>query len=179
MNKKRGLVSAVLVAAVFAVSAFAQKADVINAKFVSVDGGFMIDLPSNIDTGVRPVGNLDTGAGTYTWHVPEGAFTIGFVDGIRAEDKSFAVLNEFANSVTATQAKAGGKVTERVEFSHNGNAGIQLRIKRGEAFALNRFILVKNRLYIITADFPRAGGEPAVTAILDSFEVIDSRSLIA
>jgi hypothetical protein len=178
MNKRRGLVTAVLVAA-FAVSAFAQKADVVNAKFVSVDGGFMIDLPGSIDTGVRPVGSLDTGAGTFTWHVPEGRFTVGYVDGIRGEDKSFAVLNEFADSVTATQTKGGGKITERTEFSYNGSAGIQLRIRRGEAFAVNRFILVKNRLYIITADFPRADGEPAVNAILDSFEVIDSRSLVA
>ena len=45
--------------------------------------------------------------------------------------------------------------------------------------AINRFILVKNRLFILTADFDGPDREQSVTAILDSFEILENRSLIA
>ena len=176
---KRSFVSAVLFTAALSVSVFSQTARLVDAKFVSHDGGFAIDLPSRMDGGVRPIGDLNGGAGTYSWNVPEGSFTVGFVEGLQVTGDSFRVLNDFADRVILTQSKTGGKTMERVEFSFDGNPGVQLRIRRGKINAINRFILVKSRLYILTANFDGPDGEDDVTAILDSFEVLENRSLIA
>jgi hypothetical protein len=55
---------------------------------------------------------------------------------------------------------------------------IELRIKRPQGWAINRLVVVKRRLFVITADWVDGDGENAA-AILDSFELIDSRQLIA
>src|SRR5437763_15317497 len=97
---KRSFVSTVLFTVALSVSVFPQTARVISAKLVSQDGGFAIDLPSRMDGGVLPVGDLNGGAGTYSWNVPEGSFTVGFVEGLHVTGDSFRVLNDFADRVT-------------------------------------------------------------------------------
>jgi len=176
---KRSFVSAVLFTAALSVSVFSQTSSLVSAKFVSRDGGFAIDLPSNMDGGVRPVGDLNGGAGTYSWNVPDGSFTVGFVEGMHVSGDSFSVLNDFADRVTGSQSRTGGKIIERIEFSLDGDPGIQLKIRRGKINAINRFILARNRLYVLTADFDDSDGDDSVTAILDSFELLENRSLIA
>ncbi len=175
MNKKRSLSLAVFLAATLTTSVYA---DIMNAKFVSFDGGFTIDLPTNIDQGVRPVGSMSTDAATYTWNVNEGNFTVGFVNGIRGANDAFKVLNDLADTVSASLTKAGGTITERIEFNSSGHPGIQLRVKRDDGFSINRFLLVNDRLYILTVNWKR-GAEGSRIRILDSFEVIDTKALIA
>ena len=175
MNKTRSLCLAVFFVAALSISA---NADIWNARFVSLDGGFSIDLPTSIDQGVRPVGSMSTGAATYTWKVPEGDFTVGFVNEIRGANDAFLVLNELADTVSASIAKAGGTLTERIEFNSSGNPGIQLKIARSDSFSINRFILVNDRLYILSVNW-KEGTESSRVRILDSFEVIDTKALIA
>lgn len=172
--------AAVLAALVFSVGAFAQ-GEVVRAKFVSIDGGFAIDLPNRIDESIRPVGSMSAGAGSFTWRVAEGTFTIGFVDGVSAKPgDGFSKLNDLAASVDAVQSRLGGKLIDRSEFSFDGYPGTELRIERPDGVrAIIRFILVGQRLYILTADWPAVKDEIVPRRILDSFELTDSRALIA
>ena len=156
---------------------FAQ-AQVVNIKFVSIDGGFAIDLPSNVDEGVRPVGSLSSGAATFSWRISEGNFTVGFVDGVRSSGDGYLALNVLADAVARSRGRADAKVVDRAEFTFYGNPGIELKLMRNAMRSINRFILVKDRLYILTVDFPANRTETAIEGILDSFELIDGRALI-
>ena len=159
----------------------AGSARFVPAKFVSIDGGFSIDLPNRTDASVRPIESVSMGAGTFTWHLPEGTFTVGFVEGISVlPAEGFRVLNELAAASEAAQAKTGAKVIDRCEFSFDGFPGIELRTERlGGVRSINRFILVGQKLYVIAADWSVSGNEKSVKKILDSFELADPKSLIA
>ena len=65
-----------------------------------------------------------------------------------------------------------------VAVSADGNTIIELRIKRPTGSAINRLVMVKRRLYVITADWLEGSGLNA-ERVLDSFELVDGRSLIA
>ena len=65
MSKKICVVMTVLLAVACSVSSFGQT----KAKFVSQDGGFTIDLPREGYQGVEPIGDVNSGSGTYAWHL--------------------------------------------------------------------------------------------------------------
>jgi hypothetical protein len=175
MFYKKGLYLAFFLTAAFSISAPGQ---IVDAKFVSYEGGFTIDLPSTIDQGVRPVGNISHGAATYSWKLPDGDFTIGFVDGIRPYQDGFDVLNELSDKVTLSLSKTGAKITERIEFNYDGHPGIQVTVNRGKGPSINRFILAGNRLYTLVADHRPDSGKIWLR-VMDSFEIIDAKALIA
>ena len=183
MTNIKVLLAAVLFAAVCSFTAFAQDTPgkFIRSKFVSLDGGFTIDLPNKTDASIEPTGSLSAGAGTFTWKNDAGNFTVAFVDGISAPpEEGFAALNQLADSVASTQSSVGSKVAHRSPFSFEGHPAIELRVERpGGARAINRFILAGRRLYVLTADWPAAKDEIAARLVLDSFELIDTKALIA
>lgn len=172
--------AAVLAAFIFSSGLLAQP-EIVPAKFISVDGGFVIDLPNRTDESIRPIESVTTGAGSFTWRLAEGSFTVGFVEGVStAPREGFAKLNELAARVAAVQGRSGARVIDRCEFSFDGYPGIELRIERpGGVRAINRFILVGQRLYVLTADWPAAVNEAAPRRILDSFELNDNKVLTA
>ena len=139
----------------------------------------MIELPSDANSGVLPIGSLSSGAGSYTWKVPEGKITVSFVEGFHGFNDGFAVVNDFADSVTASLNKTDGSVTERTEFSFNGHPGLELRIKRNAGCSINRFILAGDRLYILTGNFARDDNDFRILEILDTFQTMDHGNLIA
>lgn len=183
MLNNRSFIAAVLFAAVCSFTAFAQDGTgkFVRSKFVSLDGGFTVDLPSKTDTSIQPIGILSSGAATFSWKNDKGNFTIGFVDGIAAPPKDgFIALNKLADTVAETQKISASKVVDRCAFSFDGYPGVELRVQRsGGARAINRFILVGRRLYILAADWPGAKDEAAVRQVLDSFQLIDAKSLVA
>jgi|GEM_PF-5133955 len=188
MLNNRSLLTAVLFAVVCSLAASAQKVDSssgggsIRSKFTSLDGGFTIDLPSKTDDRVETVGNISSGgAGTFMWRNEKGNFAIGFVDGISSlPGEGFSALNGLADTVTAAQDNLGSRVIDRCPFSFGGYPGVELRIQRsGGKRAINRFILVGHRLYILTADWPDREDENLRRGVLDSFELIDAKALVA
>ena len=180
---KRSVFAAVLFAAVCASTAFGQSdtGRFVRSRFVSFDGGFTVDLPSRTDNSIERVGSIFSGASTFSWRYDKGNFTIGYVDDIPAiPGNGFRPLNDLADTVAATLAKTGGKVVDRCPFSFNGYPGIELRIdRRAGSGSINRFILVGHRLYILTADWPLEGSEAASRQVLDSFDLIDTKALVA
>ncbi len=177
MQFKTKLVSAVFLAAAFCVTCHAAPADTVH--IVSVEGGFMIDLPPEVDGGESPVGDAGSGATAFSWHTTDGNFTIGFIDGIRRSAAPAAFLAELNRTVSSNQRRSGAHMIDKTNLSFEGNPGIELRLKRGDSFVIERFILVKNRLYILTADITADDSADAAAQILDSFELIDGTSLIA
>jgi hypothetical protein len=174
MRVKICLLLAVLLTAVFSVSIVGQT----NAKFVSQDGGFAIDLPREGYQGVEPVGDLNSGSGTYAWVTEDGQFSVSYVEGAFPMRTATESLNTLADVILKSPANQRSILISRRQFVADGNPVIELRIKRPQGLAINRLVLVKRRLFVITADWADGDGNDA-SVILDSFKIVDSRSLVA
>ena len=148
------------------------------AKFVSPDGGFTIELPKEGLQGVDPVGDLNSGAGSYAWITDDGQFSISYLE------KAFPVLNAneslkaLADVILKSPLNRAATIVSRRQFEKGGNPTIELRLKRPGGSAINRLIVVKGRLYVLTADWVDGDGAAAISA-LDSFQLVDRSSLIA
>jgi hypothetical protein len=173
MFKRRMILAAASFVVLSALSVVCQSADIAKTRFVSTNGRFTIDLPAEANDEVLPVGSATDGAATYTWTLPEGKISISFVEGIRGFSDGYVVVNDLADSVTASQLKAGGKVIERIEFSDKGHPGLELRLGRRSGSAVNRFILVRNRLYILTVNPTAEDNMSRMIEILDSFRALE------
>lgn len=174
MRRKICVVLAVTIAAVCSVSSYAQT----KARFVSQDGGFTIDLPREGLEGVEPIGDLNSGAGTYAWMTADGQFSVSYLENAFPALTASASLNTLADVILKSPVNRAAMILGRRQFEQNGNQIIELRLQRPGGFAVNRLIVVKKRLFVLTADWVEGDGKAAVS-VLDSFQLVDSRSLIA
>src|SRR2546423_8523005 len=138
MHKKICLIVAVLLAAVCSSPLFGQT----KARFISLDGGFSIDLPKDEYEGLDPVGNISSGAGSFSWHTDSGLFTVSFVEGAFPIDQAGLSLNALADAVAGGQTQMKSKVIGRRQFTLNGNPAVEIRIRRATGSAINRFVMV-------------------------------------
>lgn len=174
MIRKTCFVGAVLFAAVCSLSVSAQS----SAKFVSQDGGFTIDLPREGYQGIEPIGDLTSGAGTYAWVTDQGQFSVSYLEGAFPIETSLRSLNELADTILRGPVNARATLLSRRQYSVDGNPVIELRIRRPQGSAINRLVLVKRRLYVLTADWVE-GDAAAPASVLDTFQIVDSRALVA
>lgn len=174
MQNKFGLILAVVLTAVCSASLLGQT----KAKFVSQDGGFTIDLPREGYQGIEPVGDRTSGAGTYAWVTDDGQFSVSYLEDAFSMRSAEDSLNVLADTIIKSPVNSGARILGRRQFVVNGNPVIELRIRRAQGSAINRFMVVKRRLYVLTADWVEGDGAGAAD-VLDSFELVDSRSLIA
>ena len=174
MQNKFGLFLAVLLTAFCSVSLYGQT----KAKFVSQDGGFTIDLPREGYQGIDPVGDVSSGAGTYAWMTDDGQFSVSYLEGAFSMQSAEESLNVLADTIVKSPVNSGAKILGRRQFVVHGNPVVELRIRRPQGSAINRLIVVKRRLYVLTADWIEGDGK-APAAVLDSFALVDSRTLIA
>ena len=174
MHNKICLIVAVLLAAICSTSTLGQT----KAKFVSVDGGFSIDLPKDEFEGLEPVGNVGNGAGSFSWHTDAGLFTVSYVEGAFPIDQAPASLNALADAVAGGQKEMKSQVIGRRQFMFSGNPAVEIRIRRAGGSAINRFVMVGRRLFVLTADWSDGDGSEVIR-VLDSFDLIERRSLVA
>lgn len=174
MLKKICLLTAILLIAFCSVSISSQT----KAKFVSQDGGFTIDLPREGYQGIEPIGDLTSGAGTYAWVTDDGQFSVSYLEGAFSIQNADASLNTLADTIINSAINRQSKILSRRQFVSNGDPVVELKIKRPQGFAINRLVMFKRRLFVITADWKDGDGKAAAN-ILDSFTVVDGRSLIA
>jgi hypothetical protein len=174
MRITTGLFLAVLLSAVCSISALSQT----KARFVSQDGGFTIELPREGYEGVEPVGDLTSGAGTYAWITDDGQFSVSYLEGAFSIQSAERSLNSLADLIISSPVNRQAKILSRRMFEREGNPVIELRIQRPGGSAINRLMMVKRRLYVLTADWVEGDGKnPA--SVLDSFQLVDSNYLIA
>ena len=165
---------AVIVAVACAVGAFGQT----KAKFVSQDGGFTIDLPREGYQGLEPIGDVNSGAGTYAWVTDDGQFSVSYLEGAFSIQSAESSLEKLADVIISSPANRQATILSRQKFVTNGNLMIELRIKRPTGTAINRLVMVKRRLYVITADWIDGNGNNA-EQVLNSFELVDRQGLTA
>lgn len=174
MLRKTCCILVVLLAAVCSASVFGQT----KAKFVSTDGGFTIALPKEGLQGVDPVGDLNSGAGTYAWMTDDGQFSVSYLENAFPVLNANQSLNALADVIVKSPINRAAMIVSRKQTVKDGNPVIELRLRRPGGSAINRLIVVKRRLYVLTADWVEGDGTAAIS-VLDSFELVDSLSLIA
>jgi hypothetical protein len=165
---------AVLLAAVCSASVNGQT----KAKFVSQDGGFTIALPKEGLQGIEPIGDVNSGAGSYAWATDDGQFSVSYLENAFPAHDVNRSLNSLADLIVKGPMNRAAMIVSRRQFEVDGNVVIEIRLKRPGGSAINRLISVKRRLYVITADWVEGDGKAAAD-ILDSFTLVDSKSLVA
>src|SRR3954452_3986946 len=121
MQKKLCLSLAVLLAAVFSISLSAQT----KAKFVSLDGGFTIDLPREGYQGIEPIGDLTSGAGTYAWVTDDGQFSVSYLEGAFSIQNADVSLNALADTIISSPINRQSKLLGRRQFVSNGDPVVE------------------------------------------------------
>jgi hypothetical protein len=171
---KKFLLLAVILAAVCSISLSGQT----KAKFVSQDGGFTIDLPKDGYQGVEPIGDLTSGAGSYAWVTDDGQFSVSYLEGAFSIQNADGSLAKLADVILNSPVNKQAKVLSLRSFVVDGYPVVELKIKRAGGSAINRLIMVKRRLYVLTADWIEGDGS-AASNILDSFQLVDAKTQIA
>jgi hypothetical protein len=174
MQKTIYLLAVLMLMAVCSASTLAQSM----AKFVSQDGGFTIDLPREGYQGVEPIGDLTSGAGTYAWVTDDGQFSVSYVESGFSIQTAEQSLNSLADVIVRSPMNRQAKVLSRRQFVSDGNPVVEICIHRPNGSAINRLIVVKRRLYVITADWVEGDGRGAAS-IVNSFQLVDATTLIA
>src|SRR5438270_2651280 len=100
MHNKICLLLAVTLTALCSISIFGQT----KAKFISQDGGFTIDLPREGYQGVEPVGDLNSGSGTYAWVTEDGQFSISYLEGAFQIQTATDSLSALADTILKSPA---------------------------------------------------------------------------
>ena len=120
---------------------------------MSQDGGFTIDLPREGYQGVEPVGDLNSGSGTYAWVTDDGQFSISYLESAFPVQTAADSLNSRADIILKSPVNRQAKLLSRRQFVANGDPVVELRIKRPQGTAINRLVMFKRRLFVITADW--------------------------
>lgn len=151
-------------------------------NFVSLDGGFTIALPqqNNSFTGIKATAGVNKGGSQFTWTVPQGSFLVAYVDRILSTQESKQVLQSSAERVIQGLNNEGSKLISKNEIYSNNHPGIEIVIlSKSNEFGVLRYILVENRLFILTTGWKDSENGREQLKILDSFRLVDSKAIVA
>jgi hypothetical protein len=151
--------------------------------FVSLEGEFTINLPSNISglNSLEPMEGIRKEGLELTWIVPEGKFEVGFYNRIESSQNAKQVLEGAAARVTDILLNyGGGKLISKKEIKFNENLGLEFRIGFVDfSTKLLRFYLVKDKIYTLSTSWEKDKDEIVQLKILDSFRLVDGKALLA
>ncbi|HEX8277525.1 MAG TPA: hypothetical protein VF540_02480, partial [Segetibacter sp.] len=161
-----------------------------NSDVFASGGGFKLNLPKSASSSKDIAfndGKLSGEGKAYTWEKPQAYFVQALYYVIDTEKKTLslpektALLNPMKDALLKEAKEKNFPYTEK-EYSFNGNKGIELQIlysgnPGGKSIA--RFFIVGKRFFHISTLFNRNQDETDIVRIMDSFSLLDSKSLIA
>ncbi|MBS1794386.1 MAG: hypothetical protein JSS81_11060 [Acidobacteria bacterium] len=156
------------------------------SRFVSVYGGFGLDLPAtpNLARGVRNDDEPDRGAGMiYAWELGNVVYTALYLDPPDAPTAPTAAakagyLKENNASVRATIQKYDGKILAEKPFRLGTNRGTEIVATLGAGRMIVRNLQAGARKFSIQAVIRDLRDETRARKILDSFRLTDGRAVI-
>jgi hypothetical protein len=149
--------------------------------FVSIDGEFSINLPSNV-SGYRPLESKEgasKGGNEFSWKTPTGSFLIAFADLIISPESSKTLLETTGNLFIEKTAKMGGALISKKEITIDNNRGLEIRMQLNGGVGISRLYLVKNRLYSLVTAWKNGEDGELQLKILNSFKLIDGKAIVA
>lgn len=161
-----------------------------NSDMFASGGGFKLNLPKTVSSSKDIAfndGKLSGEGKLYTWEKPQLYFFQALYYKIDTEKKMLsmpektALLNPMKDALLREAKEKNFLYTEK-EYSFNGNKGIELQIlypgnPGGKSIA--RFFIVGKRFFHLSTLFNRNQDETEVVRIMDSFSLLDFKSLIA
>ena len=150
-------------------------------KFVSLDGEFTIDLPSQISgfAGVSPVPNLSNGGSRYIWREAPGYFLIEFITPTNLPTDTMAGLRMATERSASQLSEKGATIISKAEISVNGIPAIDLKYSKSGNIFLSRNLSTRKKIYVLSTYWPEAESGDSRIKILDSFRTIDGKAEIA
>lgn len=155
-------------------------------QFVSASGGFRIDLPQTFTTS-KDISFYDdklSGEGAfYTWQQPQLNFEVQYFRLISDKkiltpaDKNL-VFQPFREGFIKEVKKQNLPYSEK-PYAFKGSSGFVLQAASSQAKTITRYFIVNKRFYSINATFSLNQDEAQILKILDSFSLLDAKSLIA
>ena len=151
------------------------------STFLSLDGGFSVDLPIYLSAfeGIRPIPNVSNGGSKYTWKGSAGYFTIAFVTPLNIQTDLKAYLKEADERSIAKLSKLGASVISRTETDVDGFPASDIKFSADGGTYLSRSINAREKYYVLTTYWKENEDGSARLKILDSFKLIDSKSILA
>jgi hypothetical protein len=156
-------------------------APVSGAIFVSMEGGFSIDLPnqfSHVDD-IDPVPGSVKGGSNFTWRLKDAAYAAGFIDRILTPMQGLTLVDDLVSQYTEKAQGGGGKLVSRTEFMLGGHRGLAVTVARPTFVSQARYLLVGQRVYVLTAGWLPGNDGAEQIKILDSFRLMDAAAIIA
>lgn len=152
-----------------------------SSTFLSLDGGFSIDLPSYPSSyeGVKSIPNVSNGGSKYTWKSPVGYFMIEYVSPLNTPENLKGHLKEADERSMAKLSALGVKIISRVEINVDGYPASDIKFSRDGNIYLSRSINAPGKYYVLTTYWKENEDSAAPLKILDSFKLIDVKSILA
>ncbi|MFL6209800.1 MAG: energy transducer TonB [Pyrinomonadaceae bacterium] len=152
--------------------------------FMTTEGGFTIALPDPPTRDEpRPGGSEKAGTAgrTYSWFTNAGAYYVNYYDsfpGPVGPIDSGQVLDGLQEMILKT---VGGKLLAQTAMVLDWYAGRELRVENDKGFYIFRLFPVRQRLYQLTAFFPKSmnvteAQQAAAARTLDSFRLLPGKA---
>lgn len=149
--------------------------------FSSIDGGFTINLPSNISKfeGIDPVPNVSKGGNRFIWTANGMFFNLGYLDRILEPGQGAKLLDQMAAEYIASMQAKNSSLVRREEYFVDGYRGVAVTMSNGIGTGQLRYLLVKERLFILVTAWPATQDGAREVKILESFRLLDGPAIIA
>lgn len=173
--------------AVFLFSSVCVLSQTTNELFISPAGGFKINLPKTFDSSKEVsdiFGGFDGNGIRYIWEKPaEYRYQVQYIK-IETEKTTLTnlektkILESFKKGLIKGLKAEGFPFIEK-SYSFNGNKGAELHFSVDDAKAIIRIFVVNKRIYYLGIISAIKENESQTVKILDSFNLLDKKSLIA
>jgi len=157
-----------------------------NDTFAS-GGGFKLDLPktSTLSKDISFKESKFSGEGkVYTWEKPQAYFYQILYYKLTPNSRTLTIADK--NLVTDTfkniflkESKERNIPFMEKPYFFNGNKGTEIQVITTEAKLIARLFVVGQRFYFINITFKRNQDEAQILRTIDSFSLLDSKSLVA
>jgi YD repeat-containing protein len=164
-----------------AISKGTKTGPVTEQKFVSLDGEFTIELPSQVSAfeGVRPVPNRSNGGSRYTWKTAAGLYFVEFISYVNPPAETIEHIRDTVERSASTLSSKGATIISKMEITVDGHPAIDLKYSNAGNTYVSRAVLARNKLYVLSTYWPDAESGESRIKILDSFRIIDGKAEIA
>jgi hypothetical protein len=152
-----------------------------DSDFISIAGGFSIDLPSQgyNSNPVKSTEGVNKGGEQYDWRQPSGSFSVAYVDRVTAEGGQ-QFIEQLAKNLIVRTTESGGSLIEKKNRLFEGRTALEIRFRLSDGMIdLTRYYLIGKRLFMLNAGWKESDNGTAQIKILDSFKVIAVNAALA
>lgn len=145
-------------------------------KFVSMEGGFSVDLPEQKDdrTDLTYLFMRGKDDGSFTWRNQQRTISILCFNEIFKPTDAKEILKEYIERGTSSSPTSQATLLSKKDFKLFGNPGIELKWKFPTTTVLTRTVMATNRLCVLRAGWPEPDGGAEQIRVLDSFQFVDN-----